>query len=106
MKTTVNHYTIADVCSHYGLSESTIRRKVHDAREGIGNFPLPLFGRGSRVLWRKEDILGWKGEGNTEVVTFTPSTSQPMPPVASQSQATVHRRLMSEHGVNINESNN
>ena len=64
MKNSGIHYNIVDVCQHYGLSESTIRRKVREAREGISTFPLPLFGKGNRVMWRKDDIVNWEGEGN------------------------------------------
>ena len=63
---------LAGVCAYFNLSESSIRRKVRDSRDGIGNFPLPLFKSRCRVLWRKSDIEAWRGE-DAETVSFTPS---------------------------------
>ena len=74
MKRREKLYDISDVCDYYGLSETTIRRKVRESRDGNGNFPLPLFKSGCKVLWRKSDIESWHGE-ESEVVHFTPTTS-------------------------------
>jgi predicted DNA-binding transcriptional regulator AlpA len=68
------------VCDYFGLSETTIRRKIKDTREGKGNFVLPLFGSKCRIVFRKSDIENWKGEDG-EVVTFTPSLPPPLPQV-------------------------
>lgn len=57
------HFGLSDVCEFYNFSQSTVRRKLRESREGLSTFPLPLFRRGSRLLWRKEDILNWRGEG-------------------------------------------
>jgi len=73
-------YDIADVCAYFNLSESSIRRKVRDSRDGIGNFPLPLFKSRCRVLWKKSDIEAWRGE-DAETITFT------APPIPSIPQA-------------------
>ena len=83
--------TLAEVCSYFGLSESTIRRKVRDSRDGNGNFPLPLFGSKCRVLWRKSDIENWSGEDG-DTMTFTPSLPPPMPYV-ERNLAKVHKQL-------------
>jgi predicted DNA-binding transcriptional regulator AlpA len=64
------------VCNYFGLSESTIRRKIRETREGRGNFVLPLFGHKHRIVFRRSDIEGWRGE-DAEVVTFTPSLPPP-----------------------------
>ena len=72
---------LADICAYFGLSESTVRRKVRDSRDSKGNFPLPLFKSGCRVLWRRADIENWKGEDG-EVITLAPP-----PPVSLSRQA-------------------
>ena len=68
MKKSQNLLTIGEVCTYFGLSESVIRRKVRDTREGRGTFPLPLFKSGHRLLWRKCDIENWTGEGTDSTV--------------------------------------
>ena len=65
-------FDLADVCGYFGFSESTVRRKVQDSRNGLGNFPLPLFRSGHRLLWRREDILFWLGEDD-EAIALAPS---------------------------------
>jgi predicted DNA-binding transcriptional regulator AlpA len=64
------------VCNYFGLSESTIRRKIRDTSEGNGNFPLPLFGSKCRIVFRKADIESWHGE-DSEIINFTPSLPPP-----------------------------
>ena len=91
MKASDDLLNLADVCNYFGLSESTIRRKVKDSREGIGNFPLPLFGSKCRVIWRKSDIESWRGEDG-EIINFIPSLNQPKPQVV-QSSAKVRKEL-------------
>ena len=67
---------LSGVCAYFNLSESSIRRKVRDSRNGIGNFPIPLFRSRCRVLWRKSEIEAWQGEDG-ETVMFTPSQIPP-----------------------------
>ena len=93
MKKNDDLFSMADVCDFFGLSESTIRRKVRNSRDGTGNFPLPLFGSGCRVLWRKDDILNWGGE-DSEVVRFHHLPIQPPhQPVKTMSNPQVLRGL-------------
>ena len=105
MKTTkvVNDdlFTLTDICNYYGMSESSIRRRVKASREGRGNFPLPLFGSGCRVLWRKSDVLSWSGE-DAEATTFT------APPVSSFPKVTPSfptvdqtRRTLESFGISL-----
>ena len=68
---------LESVSRYFGLSESTIRRKIRDRRENKGTFPLPLFGTKCRIVFRKSDIESWGGE-DAEVVTFTPSLAPPI----------------------------
>jgi predicted DNA-binding transcriptional regulator AlpA len=72
------------VCEYYGLSESTVRRKIKDTREGRGNFILPLFGSKCRIVFRRSDVESWKGE-DCEVVSFTPSLPPHNPQVLPSS---------------------
>ena len=53
-------FDLPEVSAYFGISETTVRRKVRKRREtGVG-FPLPLLSAGSRLLWRKEDILNFR----------------------------------------------
>jgi predicted DNA-binding transcriptional regulator AlpA len=79
------------VCDYYGLSESTVRRKIRETREGRGNFVLPLFGTKCRIVFRRSDIENWRGE-DAEVVTFT-SSLPPQNPQVVQSDAQVRKGL-------------
>ena len=79
------------VCDYYGLSESTVRRKIRETREGRGNFVLPLFGSKCRIVFRKSDIENWRGE-DAEVITFTPLLTPPNLQVI-QSDAQVRKGL-------------
>ena len=72
------------VCRYFGLSESTVRRKIRDRRENRGTFPLPLFGIKCRILFKKSDIENWGGE-DAEVINFTPSLTPPNTQVVQSS---------------------
>lgn len=81
------------VSTYFGLSESSIRRHVRAARDGQGNFPLPLFKSGCRVLWRRSDIEAWSGE-SAETIVFNPSLAPSIPQtVPMQNSAQVRKRL-------------
>ena len=51
---------IQDLCKFFGLSEPTIRRRIREAKQGIGSFPAPIFGYGKKVLWYREDIINYR----------------------------------------------
>jgi predicted DNA-binding transcriptional regulator AlpA len=84
-------YDLTDICSYYGLSESTIRKKVRESRSGESNFPLPLLKRGCKALWRKSDIEAWGGEDG-EVIHITPTLSS-VAPVPTQNLNETRKRL-------------
>jgi len=84
-------YDITDTCNYFGLSESTIRRKVRESRNGECNFPLPLFKSGSKILWRKSDIESWGGE-DEEVINFTPTAISAVP-LPTQNLIDTRKRL-------------
>lgn len=50
---------IQDVCDYFGVSKPTIRRRIKEHQEGVGTFPIPVFGLGRKLLWRKTDIENW-----------------------------------------------
>jgi len=85
-------FDMVEVCNYFGFSETTTRRRIRESREGRGNFPLPLFKSGSKVLWRKIDIESWAGEeaGST---TFTPSMIPTTSSIPTKSDAQVRREL-------------
>ena len=96
---------MADVCEYYGVSEGTIRRRMRDSRDGLGTFPLPLFPKGCRLLWRKCDIENWAGD-NSEVINLTTTTSMnqlktPMSPVQKQSSNKARMQLESDFGIKV-----
>lgn len=88
---------IREVGAHFGLSESSIRRRIKATRNGTSNFPLPLFSSGSRVLFRKADILSWAGE-EADVITFTPS---PVPQVTMPQSNTQVRKGLEALGIRL-----
>jgi len=104
MNTNPDLLDINAVSKYFSLSESSIRRRVRATREGNGNFPLPLFGSGCRVLWRKSDIENWRGE-DAEVITYTPSLvlpAQPVVPIKNKAQV---RKGLEAHGITFPKSN-
>jgi predicted DNA-binding transcriptional regulator AlpA len=79
------------ICNYFGMSESTVRRKIRETREGRGNFILPLFGSKCRILFRRSDVESWKGE-EAEIINFSPSLP-PLTPQVLPSDAQVRKGL-------------
>jgi predicted DNA-binding transcriptional regulator AlpA len=102
MKKNDDLFSMADVCEFFGLSESTIRRKIKNSRDGEGNFPLPLFGSKCRVLWKKEDILNWGGE-DSETIHYTPSLPPPTHSVTQMKNNTQVRKELEKLGIKLPE---
>ena len=101
MRKSENLLDITEVCNYFGLSESTIRRKIRASREGHSNFPIPLFKEGHRVLWRKCDIENWGGD-DCEVITLAPSLKLPPTSVVQKNNLTTTRKqLAAEFGIRI-----
>jgi len=102
MKKSDDLFDLTDICNYFGLSESSIRRRVRNSREGNGNFPLPLFSSGSRVLWRKSDIESWRGE-DADVITFSATPiPQTVPPGRNADKV---RKGLEALGVKFNDNN-
>ncbi len=52
--------TIKQVAAELHVSESTIRRRLRERREGKSSFPLPIFSPKRKALWKIEEIIDWK----------------------------------------------
>jgi len=100
MKNNPDLLDLVGVCAYFGLSESTIRRKVRESRNGVSNFPLPLLRSRCRVLFRKSDIEAWRGE-DAETVMFTPSQVSPIPQTTPTQSATQVRKGLEALGVRL-----
>ena len=95
---------IHEVAEHFGLSESSIRRRIRASRDGQSNFILPLFGSGYRVLFRRADVLAWQGE-DAETVAFTASQMPSIPHAQLKSHAQVWQELQ-KLGVRLPQTDN
>ena len=91
-------FDLHDVSVHFGLSESSIRRRVRASRNGESNFPLPLFGSGCRVLWKKSAVLAWAGE-DSETIDFNPSMVPSMPQAPTLPTSEQVRAGLARHGI-------
>lgn len=59
-----------ELSERIGVSPSTIRRRVHDRRNGLDNdFPMTIFGAGKKLVWDRQIIEDW-----IESLASTPST--------------------------------
>jgi predicted DNA-binding transcriptional regulator AlpA len=96
-----NLLDIKGVCDYFELSEATVRRLVKLSREGVGNFPLPIFPPNHVLRWRREQIENWNGESS--VIEFTPSLTLPahQPVQQTKNQAKTHRELKRKHGIDL-----
>jgi predicted DNA-binding transcriptional regulator AlpA len=101
MKTNADLLNLTEVASYFSLSPSTIRRKVRETRQGLNNFPLPLFSSNCKLLWKKSDIENWNGE-EAEVIAYTPSLTLPPHPTAlTKNQTQVRKALEQEFGIKL-----
>lgn len=67
--------TLKELLPIVELSEPTIRRRVNEAKEGKGTFPLPISGcgDGKKCLWRREDIENWLNTQKPEPLPDQPT---------------------------------
>jgi len=93
-------FDLAEVSAYFGISESTVRRKVRKSRENGCGFPIPLLSARSRMLWRKSDIENWKGE-DAETVIFDPSMVPAMPQVPTLPTSEQVRKGLERHGIKL-----
>ena len=64
---------IRQVAEYYAVSESTVRRRIRERKNGDGTFPIPIFGFGRVARWRRSDIENWS-EVEPEIVTVETPT--------------------------------
>ena len=93
-------FDLTDISNHFGISESTVRRKVKISREQGFGFILPLFSSGSKLLWRKEDVLAWKGE-NPETIEFNSLPISPPPQVIQTKTDNQVRKGLARFGIEL-----
>jgi len=91
-------FDLSEVAAYFGISESTVRRKVRKSRENGVGFPIPLLSARSRLLWRKEDILNFKGE-DAETIDFNPSMVPSMPQAPPLPTSAQVRAGLARHGI-------
>ena len=73
MSKDLEFWNIKQVAAFYGVSESTIRRRLRDRKNGIGSFIIPVFGFGKVAKFRRSDVESWS-ETEPEVVTVETPT--------------------------------
>ena len=50
----------AEVSEYFGIHRQTLKMWVTQARAGVKDFPLPVFPKGSKLRWRRADILEYQ----------------------------------------------
>jgi len=63
---------VKQVAEHFGVSESTIRRRIRERKDGEGSFPVPVFGFNRVARWRRFDIENWS-ETEPEIIAIETS---------------------------------
>ena len=103
MKSNNDLLTLSEVAAYYMISKSSVRRKVKQAREQQSPFPLPIFGKGCKLLWRRSDIEDWEGENS--VIEFTPSVSMPTIQTGHVKRRNqILRELKSKHAIDLSQA--
>ena len=68
-------WNIKQVAKYYDVSESTIRRRIRDRKNGIGSFIIPVFGFGKVAKFRRSDVENWN-EVEPEIITVETPTQR------------------------------
>lgn len=67
-----------ELSERIGVSPSTIRRRVHDRRNGFDNdFPMTIFGAGKKLVWDRQIIEDWIESFASAPTTLTYGSSAP-----------------------------
>ena len=54
--------TLGDVAAYFNVSKPTLKRWLMLTRQGRGDLPFPVSPKGCRLLWNREDIVGWRSQ--------------------------------------------
>ena len=92
MTKSLDLWDITEVASYYGVSESTIRRKVKKRRENGFGFISPIFSQGSKLLWRRVDVENFRCE-DADTIVFNPSPVPAILATQTKSHAQAQREL-------------
>jgi len=65
--------TVKEVAEYFCVSESTIRRRIRDRKNGIGTFLVPAFGFGKIARFRRTDVENWSEEVPEIITVETPA---------------------------------
>ena len=66
---------VKQVADYFGVSVSTIRRRLRDRKNGIGTFIMPVFGFGKIAKFRKSDLESWS-EVEPDIITVETPAQQ------------------------------
>ena len=75
MSKDLEFWNIQQVAAFYAVSESTVRRRIRERKNGNGTFPIPVFGFGRIARWRRSDIESWN-EVEPEIITVETPAQQ------------------------------
>jgi len=64
---------IKQVANFFGISESTVRRRLRDRKNGEGSFPIPVFGFNRIARWHRVDIESWSEIEPEIIMVETPA---------------------------------
>ena len=64
---------VKQVAEYFGISESTLRRRLRDRKNGEGTFPTPIFGFNKVARWRRYDIENWYETGPDIITVESPT---------------------------------
>ena len=71
-----NTLTVHDIMQIFHISQVSVYRWVSLARQGKGNFPLPLGGHKQKLLWTREAITAYQHAKGIQAVPNIESASQ------------------------------
>ena len=73
MNKDLEFWNTKQVAAYFGVSESTIRRRIRDRKNGVGTFLIPVFGFGKIAKFRRSDVENWSSAVPEIVMVETPA---------------------------------
>jgi hypothetical protein len=65
-----------DVCEYFRICRQTLKLWIARARAGLSDFPLPVGPKGSRLIFKRSEILLYKSSIGNERASPKTSTAQ------------------------------